>query len=76
MQLTPLRHLAREGASQPLPAVRKSGEPFNPVGLFNGIFIPEAICKYRGLSLGAKMVYSRFCRYASRDGAVYPSLST
>jgi hypothetical protein len=50
------------------------GEPFNPWGLFNGIYIPEAICKYCGLSLGAKMVYGRFCRYAGRDGVVYPSI--
>jgi hypothetical protein len=58
------------------PSARKPGEPFNPYGLFNGIFIPEAICKYRGLSLGAKMIYGRFCRYAGRDGAVYPALPT
>lgn len=56
--------------------VRKPGEPFNPFGLFNGIFVPEAICKYRGLSLGAKMVYGRLCRYAGRDGHVYPSMPT
>jgi hypothetical protein len=43
---------------------------------FNGIFIPAAICKYRGLSLGAKMIHGRFCRYAGRDGAVYPALPT
>ena len=74
MQLTPRRHLAPESASQPapcLPVARKPGEPFNPVGLFHGIFIPEAICKYRGLPLGAKMVYGRLCRYAGRDAAVY-----
>ena len=52
------------------------GQPFNPYGVFNGIFIPEAICKYRGLSLGAKMVYGRLCRYAGRDGLVYPSIPT
>jgi hypothetical protein len=57
-----------------LASVRKPGEPFNPYGLFHGIFIPEAICKYR--SPGAKMVYGRFCRYAGRDGAVYPSIPT
>ena len=44
--------------------------------MFNGIFIPEAICRYRGLSLGAKMVYGRFYRYAGRDGTVYPSIPT
>lgn len=77
--MEPRRPPARPSASQPvraLPVARRPGEPFNPVGLFNGIFIPEAICKYRGLPLGAKMVYGRLCRYAGRDGAVYPALST
>ena len=58
------------------PVALTPGEQFNPYGLFTGIFIPEAICKYRGVSLGAKMVYGRLCRYAGRDGAVYPALST
>jgi hypothetical protein len=33
------------------------GERFNPYRIFNGIFIPEAICKYRGVSPGSKLVY-------------------
>jgi hypothetical protein len=79
LKLTPRRRLASKSPSQPAPGspiARKPGEPFNPYGLFNGIFVPEAICKYRGLPLGAKMVYGRLCRYAGRDGAVYPSMST
>ena len=52
------------------------GEKFNPYKLFNGLFVPEAVCKYRGLSLGAKMTYGRLCRYAGKDGAVYPSVPT
>jgi hypothetical protein len=79
LKLTPRRQLARKSSLQhnpSLPIARKPGEPFNPFGLFNGNFIPEAICRYRALSLGAKMVYGRFCRYAGRDGTVYPSIPT
>ena len=77
--MTPHHKAARKTPPQltaSLPIGRKPGEQFNPYGLFNGIFIPEAICKYRGLNLGAKMVYGRLCRYAGRDGAVYPALAT
>src|SRR5450755_3329406 len=52
------------------------GESFNPYGLFTGIFMPEAICKYRGLSPGAKVIYGRLCRYAGKDGSVYPAVNT
>jgi helix-turn-helix protein len=79
LELTPRRQLARKSPSQPVlspPIARKPGEPFNPYGLFTGIYVPEAICRYRGLSLGAKMVYGRFCRYSGRDGLIYPSIST
>jgi Helix-turn-helix domain len=77
--LRPRHQAARKTPSQPTASwssARKPGEPFNPYGLFNGIFIPEAICKYRGLSLGAKMIYGRLCRYAGRNGAVYPAIPT
>ena len=52
------------------------GEPFNPYGLFHGVFIPEAVCKYHGLSPGAKLIYGRLCRYAGKDGYVYPAVGT
>lgn len=52
------------------------GQPFNPYKRFNGIHIPEAICKYRGLSAGAKLVYGRLCRFAGKHGRVYPSIPT
>ena len=58
------------------PTSLQPGEPFNPYGLFNGIFIPEAICKFRGLSLGAKVVYGRLYRFAGKDGKAYPSVPT
>jgi hypothetical protein len=50
------------------------GQRFNPYKLFTGIFIPEAIARYRGISLGAKLVYGRLCRYAGKDGDAYPSI--
>ncbi|MFN7994893.1 MAG: helix-turn-helix domain-containing protein [Bryobacteraceae bacterium] len=52
------------------------GQPFNPYGRFNGAYIPEPICKYRGLSPGAKLIYGRLCRYAGKEGAAYPAIRT
>jgi hypothetical protein len=50
------------------------GERFNPYKLFKtGSFIPECICRYRGLSLGAKLVWGRLYRYAGENGDAYPS---
>lgn len=58
------------------PHERTVGQPFNPYKLFPGILIPEPVCKYKGLSPGAKMVYGRLCRYAGESGSAYPSVST
>jgi len=52
------------------------GQPFNPFKLFNGIFIPEALVRYRGLTLGAKVAYGRLARYAGENGECYPSIPT
>lgn len=52
------------------------GQPFNPHGLFNGIFIPEALLKAKSLSLGAKVVYGRLTRYAGKSGLCYPAMGT
>jgi Helix-turn-helix domain len=52
------------------------GEPFNPFGLFNGIFIPEALMRAKSISPGAKLTYERLARYAGHDGNCYPSLRT
>lgn len=54
----------------------KISERFNPHKRFRGIFVPEAVCKYRGLSPGAKLVYGRLCRYAGKEGKVYPATKT
>jgi hypothetical protein len=50
------------------------GQVFNPYKLFTGIFIPEALLRYRGLSSGAKLVYGRLSRYAGENGECYPSI--
>ena len=61
-------HVEREGSV-------KVGERFNPYKRFLGVFIPEPICKYRGLSPGAEVIYGRLCRY-SGNGDVYPATET
>ena len=52
----------------------KNGQPFNPYGLFTGVFVADGICKYRGLTPGAKLLLGRLYRYAGRDGKAYPSM--
>jgi hypothetical protein len=52
------------------------GQPFNPFGLFNGIFIPDALSRATGVSPGAKIAYGRLTRYAGSDGNCYPSVPT
>jgi hypothetical protein len=62
----------RVAAAAPL----EVGQPFNPFGLFNGIWIPEALVKAKGISPGAKIVYGRLTRYAGPDGNCYPAVPT
>jgi hypothetical protein len=38
--------------------------------------MPEAICRYRGLSPGAKVIYARLCRFAGKGGSAYPAIGT
>jgi len=52
------------------------GQPFNPFGMFNGCFIPEALMSFQSISPGAKLAYARLTRYAGRDGACFPSVTT
>jgi len=54
----------------------KPGDPFNPFRLFNGLFVPEALARHRGLSPGAKLAYGRLARYAGQDGQCYPAVPT
>lgn len=57
-------------------AALEVGQPFNPFGLFNGIWIPEVLAKARGVSAGAKIIYGRLTRYAGPNGKCYPSVPT
>ena len=52
------------------------GQPFNPYKLFTGIFIPEALVRYRGLTCGAKIAYGRLARFAGENGDCWPSVPT
>ena len=48
------------------------GQPFNPYKLFPGILIPEPVCKYKGLSPGAKMVYVAYAATPARAAPPTP----
>jgi hypothetical protein len=52
------------------------GQPFNPFGLFNGLWVPECLARCRWLSGGAKLAWARLARYAGRDGRCFPTMKT
>ena len=52
------------------------GQPFNPFGLFTGIFVPDALVRSTAISAGAKLTYGRLARYAGQDGNCYPAVPT
>ena len=52
------------------------GEEFKPYKHFHGIFIPDPIAEYDGLSMGAKFAYGRLMRYAGEDGNAFPAVGT
>jgi DNA-binding transcriptional MocR family regulator len=54
----------------------KVGEPYNPYNLFVGVFIPNAICRYKHLSQGAKICFGRLKQYAGENGEAWPSMQT
>src|ERR1035437_1276467 len=71
------RMATNQSATRSIPESRfQVGQKFNPYKRFVGIVIPEQVCKYGGLSLGAKLVYGRLCRYAGENGDAYPSVPT
>ena len=50
-------------------------DDFNPFGLFNGVWIPEFLLSYSGISPAAKICYARLCRYCGRKTNIcFPSL--
>jgi GntR family transcriptional regulator len=52
------------------------GDPFNPYGMFNGIWVPESLLRCPEISASAKLLYGRLARYAGRDGRCFPSVET
>ena len=64
-----------KGNGRACPGSLRVGQPFNPYRLFAGVFIPEALVRYRGLSCGAKIAYGRLARFAGEDGACFPSMA-
>lgn len=46
----------------------------NPFKLFTGSFIPEWLEVRPDISVGAKLIYARLCRYAGKDGFAYPGI--
>ena len=54
------------------PTHLEPGQPFNPHLMFQGLYIPESLAKYRDISPGAKMAWGRLARYAGEDGSCYP----
>ncbi len=54
----------------------KRGEPFNPFRVFTGLFVPEVLAQFSGVSPDAKLAYGRLARYAGQDGQCYPAVPT
>lgn len=54
----------------------KSGEVFNPHGLFTGAWIPNVILQHPDLSPTAKLTWARLQQYAGKDGRAYPAIDT
>lgn len=56
--------------------IPKIGEPFKPWRRFNFLPVPEAMARMKDMPAGAKLVYGRLCRYAGKDGACWPAVSS
>jgi len=52
------------------------GQPFNPFGMFNGVFIPDGLLEYPHLSSSAKLVWCRLVKYGGKDGRAFPKIAT
>ena len=48
------------------------GQPFNPFGLFTGIFVPDALVRSTAISAGAKLTYGRLARYSGQGESAIP----
>ena len=50
----------------------KSGEPFNPIGLFHHYGVPKALASRDDISNGAKLLWAILNGYCGPNGLVYP----
>jgi DNA-binding transcriptional regulator YhcF (GntR family) len=49
---------------------------FNPYKRYNGIYIPEGICKHKPLTPNSKLIYGRLMRYCGENGSCHPMQQT
>lgn len=47
----------------------------NPYKMFQGVFIPNVLLKFKGISQSAKLMWGRLAQYAGEDGKCYPDFS-
>ena len=52
------------------------GKYFNPWRRYHGIFIPEQLLSFTGISPAAKLCYGRLTRYAGKEGKCFPRQDT
>jgi hypothetical protein len=53
-----------------------TGEAFSPFRIFRGLFVPEALARFGGISQGAKLAWGRLARYAGQNGECFPAMET
>jgi hypothetical protein len=58
------------------PAPIAIGQPFNPHGMFNGIWIPENLLCCPEIGATGKLLYGRLARFAGQDGRCFPGIDT
>src|SRR3954452_16369649 len=56
------------------PKAQSGVKKFNPYRMFTGVWIPDPLLRYKGISIGAKVVYARLARFAGKDGRCFPSV--
>lgn len=54
----------------------QNGEPFNPHGLFVGVFIPNVLLESGCLSPTAMLLWARMAQFAGRGGRCFPKQTT
>lgn len=50
-------------------------ELINPYRMFQGVFIPNALLRFKGVSQSAKLMWGRLAQYAGEDGRCYPDFA-